>query len=254
LEDRITEFYLTIRNPVLLNAEITFAPAVVSAVHPDPAPNLFKGRQMIVAGRYTEAVPVTITLSGSAFGQPVAYSYTLPLADSTAQRYQFLTKVWAKLIIEDLLVAYYGFPEGSPQAEALREQITAISLAFGVVSPFTSFGSGEPPPTGTEESPDGPNAAPVLVDLGASPNPFSTSTTIRFRVAEGVAPQTVLVKVYNALGQLIRVLTVRVDGPGTYEVEWDVRAEGGRGVPSGVYVYVIETESAIVAGRMTVVH
>lgn len=257
LEARITEFYLTIRNPVLLDAQVAFSPAVVTAVHPDPAPNLYKGRQMIVAGRYSEAVPVTITLSGNAFGQPVSYAYTLALSDSTAQRYQFLTKVWAKLAIADLLVAYFSVPEGSPDAMVIRDQIVALSLAFGVVSPFTRFGTGggPMPPVGTEEEAPatGSPAAPVTI-LGASPNPASSSATLRFEVADGVPAQTVLVKVYNLLGQLVRVFAVRVDGPGTYEVVWDIRGEQGRSVPAGVYVYVVETESAVAAGKLTVVH
>lgn len=37
---------------------------------------------MIVAGRYAEAAPMEVTLSGTAFGQPVSFSYDLALADS----------------------------------------------------------------------------------------------------------------------------------------------------------------------------
>lgn len=252
VEARITEFYLQIRNPVLLNAQIAFDPAVVSAVFPDPAPSLFKGSQMIVAGRYTEPVPVTVTLSGTAFGQPVSYAYQLPLADSSEARYQFLTKVWAKLAIEDLLVAYYSQPTGSPQAEAIRQQIIALSLQFGVMSPFTSLGTGEPPPTEGEEGP-AEEAPALLADLGPAPNPFTASTTLRFRAGAGTASQVVQVRIYNLLGQLLQVLTVRVDGAGTYEVVWDGRTSGGDEVPSGTYVYVIESDRAVLAGRLTVV-
>jgi len=252
LEARITEFYLTIRNPVLLDAQVAFSPAVVAQTHPDPAPNLYKGRQMIVAGRYTEAVPVTVTLSGTAFGQPVFYPYTLALSDSTDARYQFLTKVWAKLAIEDLLVQYYALPPSSPAAEALRQQIIDLSIAFGVLSPFTSLGTGEPP-VGTEDGPEDETAAGPLVDLGASPNPFSAATTIRFRASPDLIGQTIHVRVYNLLGQLVRVLTVTIAQAGEQTVAWDGRTQYGDLVAAGVYVYVIESEQALAAGRMTVV-
>ena len=51
LYSRITSFYLTIRNPVLLNSHISFTPPIVTEVFPDSLPNLYKGKQMIVAGR-----------------------------------------------------------------------------------------------------------------------------------------------------------------------------------------------------------
>ncbi|HLA63391.1 MAG TPA: VWA domain-containing protein, partial [Rhodothermales bacterium] len=252
VEDRISSFYLTIRNPVLLNATVAFSPAVVTGVHPEALPNLYKGRQMIVSGRYSEAVPVTITLSGDAFGHPVSYAYTLDLIESADPGRLFLTKVWAKLTIEDLLIRYYALSPTSAAALALRAQIIELSLQFGVLSPFTSLTPTNPPnPTENEDEPAEEEAVAGIVVLGNSPNPFHASTTLRFEVGAAVAGQVVLVRIYNTLGQLIRVLTVRVDGPGAYEVTWDGRLATGLPAPSGVYVYVLEAENAVASGRMT---
>ena len=46
----------------------------------------------------------------------------------------------------------------------------------------------------------------------------------------------VRVEIYNLLGQPVRTLFDRVAGPGAYEVPWD-----GRGTPSGLYFYRLET-------------
>ncbi|MEP0548992.1 MAG: VWA domain-containing protein [Rhodothermales bacterium] len=249
LESVITDFYLQIRNPVLLDTEIAFAPAVVSDVHPDPPPSLFKGQQMIVSGRYDEAVPVTITLSGQAFGQPVSYAYDLGLADSSATRYQFLPKVWAKLKIEDLLVLYYSLPEGSPEAEEVRDEIVAISLAWGVTSPFTSLSDGGENPVDAEEE---EAAVPTSVELlGAYPNPFVERTHISFRTSADVAPQVAVVKIYNVLGQLVRVLAIEVQGEGAYEVIWDGRMDSGARAAAGTYIYVVSLEDAVLSGKLT---
>ncbi len=118
------------------------------------------------------------------------------------------------------------------------------------MSPFTSLGTGEPPPTAEEEGPDETSPA-VLADLGASPNPFRSVTAIRFRAGAELAPQVVLVKIYNVLGQLVQVLGVRINGAGEYEVVWDGRTGAGRPAPSGTYVYVIEAGDALIAGRVT---
>lgn len=252
VEEVITDFYLQIRNPVLLDTEIAFAPSVVTDYHPDPAPSLFKGQQMIVSGRYSEAVPVTITLSGQAFGHPVSYEYDLGLADSSATRYQFLPKVWAKLKIEDLLVLYYSLPEGSAAAEEVREEIIALSLAWGVTSPFTSLSDGGEEPTSAEEDPE--SAVPTPLELlGAYPNPFEDRTRIKFSIGADVAPQLATVKIYNVLGQLVRVLVVEVRGEGEYEVVWDGRMDSGGRAAAGTYIYLVSLENVVLSGKMTLV-
>jgi len=118
LESRISSFYLTIRNPVLLNTQLTFEPAVATEPYPKKLPNLYKGQQLLISGRYSVAQTVGVTLSGEAFGKHIAYNYDMVLSDSAVQKNQFLTKIWAKAKIEHLLVEYYSLHEGSEQAVA----------------------------------------------------------------------------------------------------------------------------------------
>jgi len=139
LEERITAFYLKIRNPVLLNPQMEFSPNVLSEVYPSPLPNLYIGHQLIASGRYNEAVPVTVNFSGTAFGQNYEYEYEISLSDTANLQYQFLTKVWAKQKIEYLLVQYYSFPTNSPQALAIKQQIIDLSIRYGVLTQFTIF-------------------------------------------------------------------------------------------------------------------
>ncbi len=70
------------------------------------------------------------------------------------------------------------------------------------------------------------------------PNPFNPTTQIRFdvpeRLSDGVPVQ---LKIYNLLGELVRVLTDGHKFPGQYIVEWDGRNQYGELVSSGIYVY-----------------
>ena len=246
LEEMITEFYLTIRNPVLLETSLSITPAVAFELFPDPLPNLYVGHQMLVVGRYNEALPVEISLAGNTFGQPVEYSYPLTLADSTLTRYQFLTKVWAKLKIEDLLVDYYALDPASPQAEELMEEIIALSLMWGVLTPFTGFTE---PELVAEFEPE--DQLPVRYELlGNYPNPFNPLTTIRIRINQPLQ-QLVEVRIYNILGELVRTLMLQVDGAGDYEVVWDGKLSGGEAAPSGMYIYLVDFGDALLAARMT---
>ena len=245
LEERLTSFYLKIRNPVLLNTSMAFSSPVITETYPDPLPNLYKGQQMIVSGRYTEAVPVDISLNGMAFGEDITYNYALNLADSTVEQYQFLPKIWAKLKIEHLLIEYYLVDESSAEAEAIKEQIIDVSLSYGVISPFTSFGDA----TDIEDITDPVKPMCDFELLGNFPNPFNPSTTIQFKVNIPLN-RIVKVKIYDALGRLVKVLSILVPQPGYYKLQWDGRMDNGLAAASGNYFYLVDFGEAILAGKM----
>jgi len=253
LEEKITQFYMTIRNPVLLSTQLSVTPAsIVKDTHPEALPNLYKGQQLIVSGRYNEPGTVTVKLSGTAFGKPVEYSYQMQLSDSAKEKYQFLTKIWAKQKIEDLLKQYYTLDENSTEAQLLKEEVIGISMNFGVLSPFTSLSGA----TGIhrEEIVERRGKMPGQFEvLGNYPNPFNPATTIRLRVNmnwHGL----VTVKIYNSLGELVRVLVLRVNGAGVYRVIWDGRLANGQMAPSGGYVYIVHFgDKAVLGGKMMLV-
>jgi Ca-activated chloride channel homolog len=241
LEERLTEFYLKIRNPVLLNTSMTFSVPVINETYPNPLPNLYQGQQMIVSGRFTEAVPIDVSLNGEAFSEPVTYSYALNLDDSVVQKYQFLPKIWAKLKIEHLLIEYYLQDESTD----IRNEIIDLSLAYGVISPFTSFGDA----TDVEEESDHINIAKNFELLGNYPNPFNPSTTIQFKVNK-MLNRIVTVKIYDTLGRLVRILSIVVTHPGHYKLQWDGKLDNGLPAASGNYFYLVDFGEALLAGKM----
>jgi len=251
LEEVLTNFYQQIRNPVLLNTSISFDPQYLTQIFPDPLPNLYKGQQMIVSGRYSTPGNINIILSGEAFGQNVQYNYPVTLADSNVISYSFLPKVWAKQKIEYLLVQYYLLDPNSPQAMLIKQQIIELSVAFGVISPFTSFGN----PTNVEDEiivctenvqPD------EFRILGNYPNPFNPSTTIRFTIGKDIQSDVVL-KIYNSLGELVRTIKYYVSNAGTYEIFWDGKFSDGKEAPSDVYIYTIDFGIGVLASKMILI-
>lgn len=251
LEEVLTNFYQQIRNPVLLNTSISFNPQHLTQIFPDPLPNLYKGQQMIVSGRYSTPGNINVTLSGTAFGQDVQYNYPVILADSNVVRYSFLPKVWAKQKIEYLLVQYYLLDPNSPQAILLKQQIIELSVAFGVISPFTSFGN----PTDVEDEIIAFTENIKLNEfriLGNYPNPFNPSTTIRFTIGKDIQSD-VIVRIYNSLGELVRTIKYYVSAAGTYEVFWDGKFSDGRVAPSDVYIYTIDFGTGILANKMILI-
>lgn len=86
----------------------------------------------------------------------------------------------------------------------------------------------------------------TLAVLGNYPNPFSTETNIRFEVPDdGIVRLTV----YDALGKIVYDTPRERVGPGQHAWRFD-----GSTVPSGVYLYRIESSGRVAAGRMIVAH
>ena len=86
--------------------------------------------------------------------------------------------------------------------------------------------------TGVDDEP-----LPALRLSLSAPNPFSSTTTIRFELPfAGRA----LVRVYDVAGRLVSVLADGEFGPGRHEVVWDGRCAGGADAAAGVYFYSVE--------------
>ncbi len=229
IADVISNFYLTIRNPVLLNPVISVTPAgAISNIFPDPLPNLYKGQQLIFTGRYQVPQDIVLTLSGSAFNQDVQYVYNLNLSNQNNGAYAFLPKLWAKNKMESLLTDYYSLPQGSAAAQAIQQTIEQTSLCYQVLSPFTSLGD---PSLGQEEfmSESDSNS------LKFFPNPFTTETQASVYLYE---PATILIKIYSIDGKLLK--TVRLDGVfGDNIIKLDGLDNQSNVLSSGMYIYTI---------------
>ena len=249
LYSRITAFYNTIQNPVLLNTRIVFNPPIVKEIYPDSLPNLYKGQQMIVAGRYSQSGPVKITLSGNAFGRPVSYSYDLDLAKYSMDGLQFLPKVWAKRKIESLLVHYYAVSSTSAQAKAIQAQIVDLSQTYGVLSSFTSF-TATPSPTEVETGKTEKQMSKFAFQfLGNSLN-FNSEPIVRFRLNVEYSGK-LEIRIYDIYGRVVKKLVVNVHGAGEYEALWDGRREGGLSLPKGMYFASMEFGNTVQVERVS---
>ena len=251
LEQSITQFYLNIQNPVMLGTQISFASNNISEVFPSPLPSLYKGQQMIVSGRYKNPMDTEITLNGHAFGKPVEYKYQLSLSDTTVEKNHFLTKIWAKQKIENLFVKYYSLDSYSTKADSLKEAILTISLAYGIITEFTSF-TDDSNLTDVEEYNSIVNEEVMSKDfqlLGNYPNPFNPSTKIKFSVSKQISG-TIFLRIFNSLGQLVKVIEVDLNGQGIYEVAWNGLFQSGQVAPSGMYIYTIDFGNTLLSGKM----
>lgn len=82
---------------------------------------------------------------------------------------------------------------------------------------------------------------PTAFALGnPAPNPFSRQVTISYQLP---AASDVSLKVYNILGQAVRVLERGRMGPGYYRAAWDGRTDGKGKAAAGVYFVELKARS-----------
>ena len=88
----------------------------------------------------------------------------------------------------------------------------------------------------------------VFKILGNYPNPFNPKTNINFSVEYS---SEVGLSVYNLSGELVRQLHLGTLPPGNQSVTWEGKDNFGNEVPSGVYVYRLQSEFYSEARKMT---
>lgn len=89
----------------------------------------------------------------------------------------------------------------------------------------------------------------TTVDNGprAIPNPSAGPTAINFALAE---PGWTSVRIFDATGRLVRVLSVGEMTVGAHSIMWNGRSDTGALAPIGVYFTRVQTGSRVVSGRV----
>jgi Ca-activated chloride channel family protein len=134
IETEVSAFYEQISNPVLSNLALDFGSISTNDVYPSALPDLFKGSQLVQLGRYGASGNTTISLSGTANGQPLAFSQEMTFP-AQAEDYDFLPRLWATRKIGFLLdqIRLNG------EDQELVDEIVSLSRTYGIITPYTSF-------------------------------------------------------------------------------------------------------------------
>ncbi len=135
LEVKLSTFYSKISDPVLTQTKLQFPPDIrVNRLHPSSLPDLFKGDQLILAGRYHEAGAGKLVLEGR-LNQEIKRIETAAHFPEQATGYDFIPRLWATRRIGYLLdeIRLRG------ENKELKDEITELARQYGVVTPYTSY-------------------------------------------------------------------------------------------------------------------
>jgi Ca-activated chloride channel family protein len=134
LEVAISNFYEKMSAPLLSDLVLSWSGIEVHDIYPKTLPDLFKGSQLVVIGKYSGSGPATVELKGRV-GKLEKRFVLENQKLVTEDAYNFLPRLWATRRIGYLLeeIRLHG------ASAELVEEVKKLGLKYGIVTPYTSF-------------------------------------------------------------------------------------------------------------------
>jgi Ca-activated chloride channel family protein len=134
LEAALSSFYEKISSPLLADLAVEFKGIETSQVYPRALPDLFKGSELVLVGKYSGEGPVSVVMTGKS-GREAKRFVLESRALTGSDRFGFLPRLWATRRIGYLLeeIRLQG------QNKELTDEIRRLGLKYGIVTPYTSF-------------------------------------------------------------------------------------------------------------------
>jgi Ca-activated chloride channel homolog len=142
LEVKVSSFYTRIKEPALTNVRLEFGGGVrTSKLYPAQLPDLFKGDQLVVTGRYAVVAgvgdpgrggEVEAKLTSIANGREQTFTFKVKFNDSPND---YVARLWATRRVGFLLdeIRIRG------ETNELRDETTDLARRFGIVTPYTAY-------------------------------------------------------------------------------------------------------------------
>jgi len=134
MEVRISNFYDKIVHPVLTNVQIDWGRLKVYDLYPKQLPDMFKGSQITLFGRYENSAETEIVLRGVGQERNREYRFAVRTPDENLSN-PLIPRLWASRKIGYLLNAI----RLNGEDKELKDEIIRLSLEFGIITPFTSM-------------------------------------------------------------------------------------------------------------------
>ena len=156
IETSLATFYDKISHPVLSNITLSMPGAKVFSVQPGNIPDLFRGEQLVIVGRYRKPGATLIRVKGTLGGKKREYDFETRLPENNLEK-DFIPRLWAKRQVGVLLEQIRIEGEERP----LVDEVTQLATRYGIVTPYTSYLVTEPgDTTGRDPRPPRPVRRP----------------------------------------------------------------------------------------------
>ncbi|HEX5222978.1 MAG TPA: VIT domain-containing protein [Verrucomicrobiae bacterium] len=135
LEVKVSNFFSKIKEPVLANPTLKFNGDVrVTKLYPSPLPDLFRGDQLVLVGRYSGRGDTAVILAGTVNGAKRKFTYEVDFPREDAE-HEFIPRLWATRRVGYLMDEIRLRGENAE----LRDEVTDLARKYGIVTPYTAY-------------------------------------------------------------------------------------------------------------------
>ncbi|MBA3255647.1 MAG: VWA domain-containing protein [Pyrinomonadaceae bacterium] len=143
LEVKVSNFFAKVNYPVLTDLRLDMSGVQTDLVYPRELPDLFRGSQITLIGRYSNAIDmdfVRLQLSGKSGGANRNHLYNNLRFPLRAESNDFLPRLWATRRVGWLMEQV----RTNGEQRELRDEIVDLGTRYGIVTPYTSYLALEP--------------------------------------------------------------------------------------------------------------
>ncbi|HJZ98559.1 MAG TPA: VIT and VWA domain-containing protein, partial [Candidatus Solibacter sp.] len=138
IEAPVSALFSKIGSPMMTEVavKIDLDGGATSRIYPRQMPDLFRGDQLVLVGRYRAGGAARIALSGSAGGRKQSLNYTANFETaSVGDTNAFVARLWAIRRIGEIIdeLDLHG------RNQELVDELVALSTRHGILTPYTSF-------------------------------------------------------------------------------------------------------------------
>ncbi len=136
LEVRVSGFYSKVQSPVLSTIKVDWGGIKTREVQPRQVPDLFKGGQLVIVGRYETAGRAVLAVTGMAQGKEQKFEFPVVFEEkSEGTAKLFVERLWAQRQIGYIIdqIQLYG------KTDELVNEIVRLSTKYGIITEYTSF-------------------------------------------------------------------------------------------------------------------
>ncbi len=134
IEAKVAAFFTKLSSPVLGDVKVSVPDAHAYDFYPPDMPDLFRGAQLLVFGRYRGKGKLSVTVKGRLEGREQAYVFQQAFPEIDLGN-PFLPRIWASQKIGWLLdeIRLHG------RSRELVDEVIALSRKHGIMTEYTSF-------------------------------------------------------------------------------------------------------------------
>ena len=138
LEVKVSNFFSKVNYPVLTDLQIDMGGAQTDLIYPRAIPDLFRGSQVTLIGRYSNAADlnsIRMKLTGKAGGTSRTYTYANRSFPLRSDANEYLPRLWATRRVGWLMEQV----RTNGEQKELRDEIVDLGTRYGIVTPYTSY-------------------------------------------------------------------------------------------------------------------